>query len=81
MMSPDLMEAVDALLQAGVDEIDVIPLFLAPGGHTQRDLPELIAQVRQRWPQLQLHTRPTLTESVQVRQAIVEAAFSQAGAL
>lgn len=81
MMSPNLMEAVEVLVLAGVDQIDVIPLFLAPGGHTQRDLPELLAQVRLRWPQLQLHTGPTLTESTRVRQAIVEAAFAQAGAL
>lgn len=81
MMSPGLIEAVEMLVQEGADEVDVIPLFLAPGGHTQRDLPELLAQVRQRWPQLQLLTRPTLTESTRVRQAIVETAFAQAGAL
>lgn len=76
LMQPDLQTATESLVRQGADRIDVYPLFLAPGGHTQRDLPELIAQAQARWPQLRFSVAPTLAESAQMRDAIVRAALS-----
>jgi sirohydrochlorin cobaltochelatase len=81
MMTPDLLTAAQTLVAQGADQIDVVPLFLAPGSHTQRDLPELIAQARARWPTREFSVAPTLTESAPLRAAIVAAALAgtQAG--
>lgn len=76
MMSPDFLTAAQILISQGANHIDVIPLFLAPGSHTQRDLPELIAQAQTRWPQLAFSVAPTLTESATLRAAIVAAALA-----
>jgi sirohydrochlorin cobaltochelatase len=42
-MSPGFDEAVAALVEQGIREVVVAPLFLAPGGHVRSDLPALIA--------------------------------------
>jgi sirohydrochlorin cobaltochelatase len=76
MMQPDLFDAVAQLHAQGALTVDVIPLFLAPGSHTQRDLPQLLDDARQRWPELTFRVAPTLTESPAVREAIVQAAFA-----
>ncbi len=75
MMKPDFFDALAELRNQGVRSVDVIPLFLAPGSHTQRDLPELIQQAAARWPELVFRVAPTLTESAPLREAIVKAAF------
>ncbi len=75
MMKPDFFEALAELQTQGVCSVDVVPLFLAPGSHTQRDLPLLLEQARKRWPGLVFRVGPTLTESAPLREAIVKAAF------
>ena len=79
MMQPDFFGALAELRNQGVGSIDVIPLFLAPGSHTQRDLPELLEQAARRWPELEFRVGPTLTESAPLREAIVKAAFEGIG--
>ncbi|MFT3800578.1 MAG: CbiX/SirB N-terminal domain-containing protein [Burkholderiaceae bacterium] len=71
LMSPDLGAAIDELAGAGVRAIRVLPLFLAPGTHTRRDLPALIDAARARWPGLRIDDGPTLTEVAAIREAIV----------
>ena len=71
LMAPSLPEVIDRLAADGLTAIRIVPLFLAPGAHTRRDLPALIAQARQRWPGLTLTADATLTELPGVRAAIV----------
>jgi sirohydrochlorin cobaltochelatase len=70
-MSPSLPEVIERLAGEGVAAIRVVPLFLAPGSHTREDLPALLAAVGARWPSLDLSSTSTLTESPQIRAAIV----------
>ena len=42
---PDLEEAADLLVARGVERIIVIPYFLTPGLHLERDLPPLIDRI------------------------------------
>jgi sirohydrochlorin cobaltochelatase len=62
LMQPGLPEVVSGLAQQGISQVQVVPLFLAPGSHTQRDLPELIAQCLATDPQLTIVTAPVLLE-------------------
>ena len=73
LMSPSLPEVLAELADCGIDSIQVFPLFLAPGAHTRRDLPALVAQARQLHPQLQVAIAPALLESEATRAALVEA--------
>lgn len=60
---PTLDEAVASLVAAGAAEIVVVPLFLAPGGHVRRDLPQMIDAVRARYPGVTVRVLPTIGEA------------------
>jgi len=44
---PDLPGAVEKLVEQGTTRIVVLPYFLAPGRHAERDLPRIIGQIRE----------------------------------
>ena len=71
LMQPPLPEVLDTLAASGHREIDVVPLFLAPGAHTNEDLPALVSAARSRWPGLCVTVAPTLTEAPQITAAII----------
>ncbi len=73
LMSPDLPQVLAEEADAGTLVVRIVPLFLAPGTHTNRDLPALVAEARQRWPKLQVSVEPTVLESPALRQALVAA--------
>ena len=45
MGRPNLEEAADLLVARGVERIVIIPYFLTPGMHLERDLPTLVAHI------------------------------------
>lgn len=47
---PDLEAAIEACVSQGALEVTVQPLFLVPGTHATRDIPELIEAARERHP-------------------------------
>ncbi|MEZ5626238.1 MAG: CbiX/SirB N-terminal domain-containing protein [Rhodocyclaceae bacterium] len=49
-MRPTLDEAVDALVAEGADQVTVVPVFLAQGGHLKRDVPVLVESAAARHP-------------------------------
>jgi sirohydrochlorin ferrochelatase len=42
---PTLEEAADLLVARGVDRVVIIPYFLTPGMHLERDLPTLVSRI------------------------------------
>ena len=75
-MEPNLPQAGAQLAQAGCTSVDVIPLFLGAGGHVRKDLPELLACLRDQHPQMQWCLRPAIGEIDAVVQAIAQAAIA-----
>jgi sirohydrochlorin ferrochelatase len=71
-MAPALPEVIDELATDLCDDIRIVPLFLAPGSHTERDLPALLHESLERWPELRFHVEPTLTEREAFHEAIVD---------
>ncbi len=47
---PSLMEAIERCVSAGAREVTVQPLFLAPGKHAARDIPEVLDTARRQHP-------------------------------
>ncbi len=74
-MAPTLPEAGDALVALGCDEIEVVPLFLGAGGHVRKDLPELLARLRQAHPGSTWLLRPAIGEVDSVVDAMARAAL------
>ncbi|WP_062193066.1 MULTISPECIES: CbiX/SirB N-terminal domain-containing protein [Caldimonas] len=61
-MSPDLLQAGQALAAQGCTAVRVVPLFLGTGGHVRKDLPQLIEQLRQRHPDVRWVLAPAIGE-------------------
>ena len=51
---PALGAVIDECVSAGARRVIVQPLFLAPGKHASRDIPELVADARRRHPGVEL---------------------------
>lgn len=51
---PGLSEAIDRCVSTGASEVMVQPLFLAPGRHATRDIPEILETARRRHPGVSL---------------------------
>ena len=54
LADPNLETAVDQLTRRGADKIIVTPYFLTMGIHLQRDLPQLVREIRAKRPGLNL---------------------------
>jgi len=57
---PDLPAAVETLAGRGVRRIIVIPYFLTPGLHLERDLPGIISGITKRHSELEIMVTPPL---------------------
>ncbi|HBZ07785.1 MAG TPA: cobalamin biosynthesis protein CbiX, partial [Massilia sp.] len=55
LMEPRLPAVVDGLVERGVLDVTVVPVFLGQGGHLLRDLPLLAEGLRAAHPQLTLN--------------------------
>lgn len=61
-MQPTLEDAITQLATQGTQNITLIPMFLARGGHLKEDLPKLLAAIQRRHPELAFHTSPAIGE-------------------
>jgi sirohydrochlorin ferrochelatase len=57
---PDLAGAAAALAQRGASRIVIIPYFLTLGLHLERDLPQLVATLRNSHPGIDIQVTPPL---------------------
>ena len=71
-MHPTLPEAISDLTAEGATTIDIVPAFMAQGGHLKRDLPVLVEAARTRHPGTTLTLRPALGEAPGVIDAMAE---------
>ena len=69
-MTPELTDLVPQLIADGYQKIVVAPIFLGQGGHVLRDLPEMMNQLRETYPMLELQQLAAAGEDALVLQAI-----------
>ncbi len=73
LCEPSLPAVLDECVSAGANFIMIQPLFLAPGKHAARDIPELVANARRRHPSVRFElgcvigADPLLAEIVAAR--------------
>ena len=75
-MSPALPEAIAAVAKPLGNQplqIDVLPFFIAQGGHLRQEVPAMLDQIRAQHPNLQLRLLPPLGELPSVQDAIAVA--------
>jgi sirohydrochlorin cobaltochelatase len=64
--TPTLDEACEGLIAQGAHEISVLPLFLGVGKHARQDLPELVAQMTARWPNIAFQLQAAVGENARL---------------
>lgn len=70
LMSPRLPERVAELVQQGIVQISVVPVFLGQGGHVLRDLPPLMEDLRKAYPDIDIRLSQAVGENEAVQESI-----------
>ena len=73
LMQPSLPDCAASLHGEGVRSLRVVPVFLGMGGHLKDDLPRLAAEVRKRYPDLEITVDLPVGEQAEVIAAIARA--------
>ncbi len=50
LAEPDIPTGIGRCVEAGADSIVVVPYFLAAGTHVQHDIPAMVEEARERYP-------------------------------
>ncbi len=69
---PDIPDQVAVLTSQGVRRIVLLPYFLYSGQHVTVDIPAVLAQCRQQFPQTELQLLPTLENDPSLEDVVVE---------
>lgn len=79
-LQPTLRDCVEALVAEDFEQITVLPMFIARGGHLQRDLPLLLDELRQRHQRTRFELAATIGEVESIVQAMARHALTLLGA-
>jgi sirohydrochlorin ferrochelatase len=60
LAEPSIPEGIEACIQAGAEEVVVLPYFLSAGRHVQEDIPREVAGKQQEHPQIPIRLTPYL---------------------
>ncbi len=71
---PLLPSAAERLIGQGADRIVIVPYFLTLGLHLERDLPALVAEIRQAHPDLRIDVTAPLDGHPGMVRAVVDRA-------
>jgi len=74
LTTPDLMTVCSAMVDAGCNQVTVVPMFLGQGRHAREDLPLLIADVRERYPLLEIALQQAVGEDPRVLDLLAQIA-------
>ena len=69
-IEPDLPAAIAAQAAQGHRAIRVVPLFLGPGGHLRRELPQILEAARRAHPGVTIDATPPAGEDAGVIDAL-----------
>lgn len=78
-MPPELRQCAESLVQEGFQHIAVLPMFIAQGGHLKRDVPALLDELRQRYPEVGFTLACAVGEAESIVQAMAAQVLTLAG--
>lgn len=62
LTQPDLPTTVEALMKQGKTHFRIVPMFLGVGRHAREDLPQLVSDLVQAYPQVRFELVPSIGE-------------------
>lgn len=78
LTTPDLATTVEALMMQGKTHLRIVPMFLGVGRHAREDLPQLVNDLMQAYPQVHFELVPSIGEHPAMTQLMAEIAADQA---
>ena len=78
-IAPRLPDCVADLVAGGAAKIVVMPMFIAPGGHLKREVPEMLDLLRLTYPGVHFFLGEAIGQHEIVVQAMAEATLQAAG--
>lgn len=72
LMAPDFASCAEKVIAEGYRAIRIVPLFLARGGHLVHDIPELVNELRQSYPDVRFDILDPVGEAPSVQQAMAD---------
>ena len=76
LTEPSLSDAAASLINVGVSDITILPMFLGVGRHAREDLPALIADLKQNHPNTVFQIQPAVGENPAVLDLLAEIALA-----
>ncbi len=76
LTEPCLSDAASTLIESGVSDITILPMFLGVGRHAREDLPALIADLKQNHPSTVFQVQPAVGENPAVLDLLAEIALA-----
>ncbi len=71
LAEPSIPDGIEACIQAGAQEITVLPYFLSAGRHVAEDIPQEVAIKQQEYPQLKIEIAPYLGSTTQMSELLL----------
>lgn len=62
LTTPDLPTTVERMMTRGLTHLRIVPMFLGVGRHAREDLPKLVDELAQGYPQMQFELVPAIGE-------------------
>jgi sirohydrochlorin cobaltochelatase len=74
LTSPDLPTTVERLMMQGKTHLRIVPMFLGVGRHAREDLPKLVDDLVQAYPQVNFELVPSIGEHPAMTQLMAQIA-------
>ncbi|PUE10574.1 sirohydrochlorin chelatase [Limnohabitans sp. T6-20] len=78
LTTPDLASTVEAMMMRGMTHLRIVPMFLGVGRHAREDLPGLVNDLIQAYPQVQFELLPAIGEHPAMTRLMANIAANQA---
>jgi sirohydrochlorin cobaltochelatase len=62
LTTPDLATTVEEMMKQGKTHLRIVPMFLGVGRHAREDLPQLVQELGEAYPQMQFELLPAIGE-------------------
>jgi sirohydrochlorin cobaltochelatase len=74
LTTPDLASTVEALMMQGKTHVRIVPMFLGVGRHAREDLPQLVSELVESYPQVHFELLPAIGEHPAMTRLMAEIA-------
>lgn len=72
LMTPSLPNVIERLVNEGIIDVVVVPVFFGQGGHIRKDFPAILEECQAKYPQIKLSAKAAVGEDIGVLEAIAK---------